>query len=76
MNKERRKAIDDLMESVEECKNQLEMIRDAEQEAYDNLPEGIQMSERGEVMETAISNLEEAYDSLDSVLESLEAAKE
>lgn len=46
------------------------------QEAFDNLPEGLQCSERGEAMEEAISNLEEAYDGMDDIISSVEAAGE
>lgn len=76
MNNNRRKSIRELMESLEALKSDLETIKDEEQDAYDNLPEGIQCSERGEAMETALENLEEAYYGLDSVLETLEAAIE
>ena len=36
-----------------------------EQDAYDNLPEGIQESERGEQMEEFISQMEDAYSNME-----------
>lgn len=66
MNAKRRNAIDsvinELIEKFEEIKaeaiDQLSEIRDEEQEAYDNLPESLQESERGENMQNCIEALE------------------
>lgn len=66
MNAKRRNAIDsvinELIEKFEEIKSeaidQLSEIRDTEQEAYDNLPESLQESERGENMQNCIDALE------------------
>ena len=66
MNAKRRNAIDsvinELIEKFEEIKSeaidQLSEIRDEEQEAYDNLPESLQESERGENMQDCIDALE------------------
>ena len=66
MNAKRRNAIDsvinELIEKFEEIKaeaiDQLSEIRDEEQEAYDNLPEALQDSERGENMQNCIDALE------------------
>ena len=66
MNAKRRNAINsiinDLIDKFEEIKaeaiDQLSEIRDEEQEAYDNLPETLQDSERGENMQNCIDALE------------------
>ena len=66
MNTKRRNSIDsvinELIEKFEEIKaeaiDQLSEIRDEEQEAYDNLPESLQESERGENMQNCIDALE------------------
>lgn len=66
MNAKRRNAIEsvinELIERFEEIKaeaiGQLSEIRDEEQEAYDNLPETLQYSERGENMQDCIDALE------------------
>ena len=66
MNAKRRNAIDsvinELVEKFEEIKaeaiDQLSEIRDEEQGAYDNLPESLQESERGENMQNCIDALE------------------
>lgn len=73
MNAKRRNAIDsvinELIERFEEIKaeaiDQLSEIRDEEQEAYDNLPEALQDSERGE-------NMQDCIDALESFMSDLE----
>ena len=65
MNAKRRNAIEsvvnELIEKFEEIKaeaiDQLSEIRDEEQEAFDNLPEALQDSERGENMQDCIDDL-------------------
>ena len=65
MNKERRNRISECIEKLEDIKCELEAIRDEECEAYENLPEGIQESERGEQMEEFISQMEDAHSSIE-----------
>ena len=72
MNKNRRNAISDIYDKLTDIQSDLECIRDEEQEAFDNLPESIQYSERGERMEEYISSLDEALDYVDYAAESLD----
>ena len=72
MNKARRASlklvlskIETLTAYIEEIKEDLQGVLDEEEEAYENLPESIQGSERGEQMQEYIEALEEAIDSLD-----------
>lgn len=76
MNKKRRKSIEDIINKIEELKIDIETIKDEEQEAYDNMPEGLQCSQMCENMESAISSLEYAYDSLDDAINNLNEATE
>lgn len=69
MNKQRRKAIDAVREKLEELLEELEAIKDEEQEAFDNLPESLQASERGEAMEEAIENLAYSIDYIEEITE-------
>ena len=48
MNKHRRKAIADIMAQIDDLHSQIEELRDEEQDAYDNLPEGLQEGEKGD----------------------------
>lgn len=66
MNKQRRKQIAAAIELIEQAQAILEEVTAEEQEAYDNLPEGIQLSERGELMEEYIYALESFQDALDT----------
>ena len=61
---------------LSDLKAEIEQIRDEEQEAYDNLPESIQDSPRGERMEEAIDELYDAASDLEGVIDTLEAATE
>lgn len=71
MNKKRRKEIENLLESISETKAKLQDLLDEEQQAFDNMPESIQESERGEEMQEIIEYMEAAIDSLEEATESL-----
>jgi hypothetical protein len=86
MNKERRKTINmqwhameelkamhaALVAKAEEIKSELENVRDEEQEAFDNMPEGLQQSDRGQTSEQAIANLDTAINVLEEVLDDID----
>ena len=72
MNKARRKAIEEIIDQLGTLKEQIENISELEQEAYDNLPESIQYSERGETMSANISDLDDAASSIDDVMSTLQ----
>lgn len=76
MNNTRRSQITDIMEKLSSLQTSIEELLEEEQEAFDNLPEGIQDSERGEAIQTAIDNLEEAVGNCEELLNNLEMAKE
>lgn len=54
MNKERREQLTDVSELLSEAMNRLDEIREEEQEAYDNLPDGLQNGANGNSMLDAI----------------------
>ena len=66
MNKARRKELARVVDLLDQARDLLETIRDEEQEAFKNLPESIQYSERGETMEGYIGTMEEMLDYLDT----------
>lgn len=81
MNRNDRKQIRNIYEvlsvSLEDIKNQqstLEEMRDEEESKFDNMPEGLQESERGEAIQEAIDKLGEVVDMLESVASDLEDA--
>ena len=71
MNKARRRQIAEVINSIEIIKGVIEEIRDDEEDAYDNMPESLQESDRGEAMQEAVEFLENACDSLDEALDNL-----
>lgn len=73
MNKIRRKSLAEVIAKLEELDSirqeameMLSAIIDEEQETYDNLPESLQYSERGEQMQEYIDSMQEVTDELDS----------
>ena len=76
MNNNRRKRISDIIERLESLQGDIEELKNEEEEAYDNIPEGLKSSERGESCENAIFNLDEAYSALDDVINYLNDATE
>ena len=76
MNKARRMRLIAVQSKLSDLKAEIEQICDEEQEAYDNLPEGLQDSERGVSMESAIEELDDAASDLEGVIDTLKAATE
>jgi ATP-dependent helicase/DNAse subunit B len=73
MNKLRRKELTRIIEKLErlealrlEIKDELEAVLEEEQEAFDNLPESLQESERGQQMQEYIDAMDGALDELDA----------
>lgn len=78
MNNTRRKGINELKTQIDfvnkqlkEASKNLSFILNEEQDAFDNMPEGLQSSYRGMCSEDAIDNMEEASEKLDEVIELL-----
>jgi uncharacterized coiled-coil DUF342 family protein len=76
MNKDRRARIQALINKLEDIKEDIDFIKDEEQEYYDNMPENFQMGEKGDKAQEAIDNLDYAYSSIEEVVEYLEEALE
>lgn len=76
MNNIRRNKLAKLYEELETLKSLLEEIQADEQEAFDNIPENLEGTERYEKAEEAVDNLDAAVDALEDVLDYIEAAQE
>ena len=74
MNNDRRARIQALINKLEDIKEDIDSIKEEEQEYYDNMPESIQAGERGDKAQEAIDNLDYAYSQIDEVREYLEEA--
>jgi len=75
MNNERRKEIDRIISELQQLQSDIENVLGEEQDAFDNMPEGLQQSDRGEAASEAISELESAQSGVDEVISCLENAK-
>lgn len=76
MNKIRRKELDVVLAKLHEAKDELESIINDEEEYRDNMPENLQGSERYELANNACSEMQNALDSLDEAVSSIESAQE
>lgn len=88
MNNSRRKDIAEIVAKLadlealkSEIQGMVESVRDEEQEYYDNMPEGLQQSDRGYRAEEAASQLDNVYNmfddlDIDSMTSDLESAAE
>lgn len=66
----RREVLPPAMESLASALSDLEGIEEEEQGAFDNMPEGLQAGEKGEMSQEAISKLEDAINTLNEFLDS------
>ena len=62
INAARRKEIERAIDLLYQAKEIIENVRDDEQDAYDNMPESLQYSERGERMSENVDALDNAAD--------------
>lgn len=79
MNAKRRKEIEKIISSLENVSERITALYEEESEAYENLPESIQDSERGDNMlaaSEALENAMEAASSIEDILDSLREAIE
>ena len=72
MNKQRRAEIEAIKvrliaitELVSALRDDIDCVRDEEEDYFENMPEGIQNSERGELAQEAIGNLQECIDRME-----------
>lgn len=72
MNKDRRKQVYNAIEAINKISELIQGILDEEQESFDNMPEGLQLSENGIISEEAQENLDAAINSLEEAISYLE----
>ena len=68
MNKQRRKALDEVHSKLMTIVEELEDIEAEEEDAYYNLPEGIQNSEKGEKMQEYVEIISSTRYQIDEML--------
>lgn len=74
MNKMNRKQLSDLISRIETIREELDEIKDGEEEKFDNMPENLQDSEKGEALSEIIDFLDSASESLNESVESIQSA--
>lgn len=72
MNQKRRKRIATVSSKLQELLDELNLILEEEQEAYDNMPEQLQDTERGEAMYEAIETLEDVISEIEGQIDELD----
>lgn len=75
MNDQRRKAIEAVLADLADLRVRVEAIQQEEQEAFDNMPEGLQQTPNGQASEAAASALDDALAAFDEIESSLDEAK-
>ena len=72
MNAQRRKQLNKIRESLDCLIVELDQVKDDEEEAYENMPESLQESERGQLMYENVDKLEDIVNELQNQLGELE----
>lgn len=71
MNNKRRKEISKVIDTLTEISNTLSILAEEENEAFDNMPESLQDSSRGDDMQEWIDRLEGAQETIDGIIDEL-----
>lgn len=66
-----KEQLDEIQEKLESYQSEIEDMASLERDKFDNLPEGLQCSERGEAYEQAADTLDEAASNLEEAVGSL-----
>lgn len=69
MNKQRKQRFDDVISFIEDARNELDDIQAEEQEAFDNLSDGLQSSSRGDNIQAWLEIMDEIGDKIDELSE-------
>lgn len=72
MNVKRRNIVKNIIKQIGSISDQIEEVKDDEQEAFDNLPENFQDGKKGQDIVMMIDILEQAIDQLSDIVPTLE----
>ena len=76
MNKERRKSLKEIQGKLESLAQDLEALKEEEEEYRDTMPENFQESERYQRADEVCDLLQEALENLDNAYQQIEEAAE
>lgn len=74
MNKARRAVLNKIINGLNDLLDELNTVKEDEEDAMDNIPESLQGSAMYESMEEAVDHMNDAFDALEDVISSLENA--
>lgn len=72
MNAERRKRLEKVLDDLEGMQEEIDSICKEETEAYENMPESLQGSERGETMSNNVDLLDDIKDEMENISENIQ----
>ncbi len=58
---------DDIQSEIDSIVGELESLRDETQEKFDNMPDGLQQGDSGQLLESRVSSIDDAISTLESV---------
>lgn len=73
MNKERKARFQNVISFLDEAKDELTDIQSEEMDALDALPEGLQMSSRGEKMQGWIDFIDDVLSDINCIVDKIES---
>lgn len=76
MNANRRKQIAEVLNEIADLRSRIDSVKSDEQDAFDNMPEGLQQSDRGQKAEEACSCLDNVLSAFDEIESDLNTAME
>lgn len=62
-----REELELLQGKIQDISSEVEVLRDDEQEKFDNMTEGLQQTERGQLCEAASQALDEVFNGFESI---------
>lgn len=75
MNKRRRTKLSEAYSLLDRAVSIVEIVKDEEQDSFNNLPDNLQGSESGELMEESIDELQTTIDSINDAMEHIDCAR-
>ncbi|WP_286755491.1 hypothetical protein [Roseivirga sp. UBA838] len=72
MNRIRRKELAEICAALTELAERLQVVRDEEEEAFDNMPESMQYTDRGERMQENVSTIDESISEIEDKVSELQ----
>ena len=72
MNQVRRNALNKVIAELQNQSNDLSLVIEEEQDAFDNMPEGLQQSDKGQQMEEHLYVLRESQEAIEEIISQIE----